>query len=158
MKKTKKSKSVGSRSSAKSNTGMALLFCFLLASIAVAYTLRQLALERRLIANTQLTDATSTRMVGTYQVTVPATSSPGRLITLTLSSDRSVELTQDFHNSEPPKVEKGSWSGDSNGTIIVTLGPKTYAFSYSPTATGALRLLNPDVEVWGAATLTLTRK
>lgn len=157
MKKPKKAKSA-SRRFFKTNSGIAFLICVLIASVAVAYTLRQMALERRLLRSTQLIDEPSTRLVGTYRVTVPASAEPGRLITLTLSPDRTAELTQDYRNSESPVVEKGSWSGDSNGTIIVTLGQKTYGFSYSPTGTGALRLLNPDVAVWGAATLTLTRQ
>ena len=156
MKKHKKLK-VKSLLHAKPRFGLAFLFCLLLASIAVAYTLRQLALERRL-ANTQIIDETATRLVGTYHVSVPASSPPGRKITLTLTSDRTAELILDLNNGDKPMIEKGSWSGDSNGTIIVTLGSKTYGFSYSPLGTGALRLLNPDVEVWGASTLTLNRQ
>lgn len=157
MKKTKKVSPKRNPSHPQSHTGMALLVCFLLASIAVAIAMRQLILERRFRAETQALLATTNPLVGTYRVTVPDSKSKGRLITLSLDDKRNAVLTQDYQNDKEPVVQSGSWSGDSNGTIIVTLGDKPYAFSFNPADSGSLRLLNPDVKVWGAATLTLIK-
>jgi hypothetical protein len=139
------------------HSGLALVMCFVLAGIAVALATRQLVLERRHNQQSVIIDETTTRLVGTYKVEIPRGKST-RTTSLALESNRTATLTQSDSGVSSPTITSGSWSGDSNGTIIVTLSDKTYAFSYTPTGTGALRLLNPDVKVWGAATLTLTRQ
>lgn len=155
MKKTIKSKRV--KEVAKNNhTGVALLLCFVIAGVAVAIALRQLALERRLITNTT-EDGSIVKVAGEYRVAISAGKLVSRVITLSLSSDRSVKLTVKTQGNDEVQELTGTWSGDSNGTIITSFKDKVYAFSYQPEGAGTLRLLNPDVELWGAATLTLTR-
>ncbi len=154
MKKTSKNKRA--KGSTKSNhTGMALLFCFLLASIAVAIALRQIALERRLSRELTQNPAAS-NMLGTYSVTVTAGRFSNKTITIDLNNDRTAKLTYNSQTEDSQVTEDGNWSGDSNGTIITNFKDKVYAFSYSPA--GTLRLLNPDLDLWGAATLTLTKE
>ncbi len=155
MKKSAKTKRT--KGSTKSNhTGVALLLCFLVASVAVAIALRQLALERRL--NQQNTETNSTTsVVGVYKVNIIAGKFANKTITLSLSKDRSAELSYELENPQKKVTLVGNWSGDSNGTVITNFEDAVYAFSYNPSGTGALKLLNPDVEFWGAATLTLTR-
>ena len=156
MKKSTKTKRV-SKSKNTSHTGMALLFCFLLASIAVAIALRQIALERRLRReNTQ--NSAASNMLGSYSVTVTAGRFSNKTIKIELNKDRTAKLTYNSQNETSQVTEDGNWSGDSNGTIITNFKDKVYAFSYSPDGKGSLRLLNPDLDLWGAATLTLTKE
>ena len=156
MKKSTKTKRV-SKSKTASHTGMALLFCFLLASIAVAIALRQIALERRLSREVTQNPAAS-NMLGSYSVTVTAGRFSNKTIKIELNKDRTAKLTYNSQNETSQVSEDGNWSGDSNGTIITNFKDKVYAFSYSPDGKGSLRLLNPDLDLWGAATLTLTKE
>lgn len=157
MKKSKKTSTSRRTESSRSHTGIALLFCFFIASVAVAIAMRQLILERSFREGNPSLKISTNPIVGIYRVTVPESNSPGQLISLELKDNRSAVLTQDHQDNQDPLVQNGSWSGDSNGTIIVTLGDKPYAFSFSPEDSGSLRLLNPDIKVWGAATLTLVK-
>ena len=136
---------------------MALLFCFLLASIAVAIALRQIVLERRLSREVSQNPAAS-NMLGSYSVTVTAGRFSNKTIKIELNKDRTSKLTYNSQTEDSQVSEDGNWSGDSNGTIITNFKDKVYAFSYSPAGTGTLRLLNPDLDLWGAATLTLTKE
>lgn len=158
MKKIKKIVSKRATKQPQSHTGIALLVCFFLASIAVAIAMRQLILERRFREQTTSLKKMTNPLVGVYKVTIPAGKSAGRVITLELDDKRNAVLTQDHRDDKQPIVQKGSWSGDSNGTVIVTFDNTAYAFSFNPAGSGSLRLLNPDVKVWGAATLTLNKE
>ena len=65
---------------------------------------------------------TAPSVVTTYQSdTLPAASSPGRVITLTLYDDGSLEMSTDFLNDEPPIVEVGTWEQGDDDTLTVTL-------------------------------------
>ncbi len=136
---------------------MALLFCFLLASVAVAIALRQIALEHRLRREVTQNPAAS-NMLGSYSVTVTAGRLTNKTIKIELNKDRTATLTYNSQTEDSQVIEYGNWSGDSNGTIITNFKDKVYAFSYSPDGKGTLRLLNPDLDLWGAATLTLTKE
>lgn len=141
----------------RNQTGMALLLCFVISGIAVAIALRQMALERRLKKDS-VEQSTINKVAGEYTVTTAVGKLSSRTINLSLSSDRKVKLISTMQGDDKARELIGSWSGDSNGTIITSFKDKVYAFSYTPDGSGTLRLLNPDVEIWGAATLTLTRK
>jgi heat shock protein HslJ/uncharacterized lipoprotein NlpE involved in copper resistance len=58
---------------------------------------------------------------GTYLASLPAASSPGRAITLTLANDGTVVMITDYQNDEAPTVELGSWVDNEDGTATVTL-------------------------------------
>ena len=139
------------------HTGLALLLCFLIAGVAVAIALRQITLERRLRKNI-VEQSSVSKVAGVYTVTTNVGKLTNRTITLTLSPDRNVKLVSKIQGEDKVQELSGSWSGDSNGTIIASFKDKVYAFSYTSEGKGTLRLLNPDVELWGAATLTLTRE
>lgn len=139
------------------HTGLALLLCFLIAGVAVAIALRQITLERRLRKNI-VEQSSVSKVAGVYTVTTNVGKLTNRTITLTLSPDRNVKLVSKIQGEDKVQELSGNWSGDSNGTIIASFKDKVYAFSYTSEDKGTLRLLNPDVELWGAATLTLTRE
>ncbi|MCE7898021.1 MAG: hypothetical protein DPW11_04535 [bacterium] len=156
MKKNTKTKRV--KKTVKSqHTGLALLLCFLVAGVAVAISLRQIALERRLTKNAVDLSSVS-KVAGVYTVTTNVGKLTNRTITMTFTPDRNVKLVSKIQGEDKVQELSGNWSGDSNGTIITSFKDRVYAFSYIPDGKGTLRLLNPDVELWGAATLTLTRE
>lgn len=147
---TKKSKNPKSRSTSH-NTGIALLFCFLVAAVAVSFSLRQLALERRHQSVTLSQEIAS--YVGLYTTTLAPNTPRAATLKLSLNSDNTAELVV----TSPPlesQSYRGSWSGDSNGTIIVALPNNTFAFTYNQ---DTLRLLNPDANLWQATTASLTK-
>lgn len=54
--------------------------------------------------------------------TIPAASSPGRQILLTVNADETAILSTDFLNDEDPIVEEGTWEADdATQTLTVTL-------------------------------------
>ena len=156
MKKTAKSKRI-KKSTSNHHTGLALLLCFVIAGVAVDIALRQMALERRLKKDI-VEQSSISKVAGAYSVTTNVSRLASKTITLTLNPNRTANMASKTTAEDRGMKLDGSWSGDSNGTIIVSFTDKVYAFSYAPEGTGALRLLNPDVELWGAATLTLTRQ
>lgn len=156
MKKIAKSKRA-KKNANNHHTGIALLLCFVIAGVAVAIALRQIALERRLRKDV-IEDSGVVKVAGVYSVTTSVGKQTSRTITLTLSPDRNVKLVSKQQGEENALEMSGNWSGDSNGTIIVSFKDKVFAFSYTSAGKETLRLLNPDVELWGAATLTLTRQ
>lgn len=135
-------------------SGIALLVCFVISSTAVALALHQIILERRL-KNELLSSNLVPKIVGNYSVSLFTTKTTESIIKLQLTADRKATLRYEL-DKESKELE-GSWSGDSNGTVIVSFQDKVFAFSYSPGSTPTLRLLNPDLEIWGARTLTLKR-
>jgi putative lipoprotein len=58
--------------------------------------------------------------VGVYTASVPAASSPGQAITLSLTAD-AAQLSVDYLNGEAPIVETGIWQDNGDGTATVTL-------------------------------------
>lgn len=76
-----------------------------------------------LVSQTPVSDGsgTSTEYTGVWSARLPAASSPGREIVLTLGEDGEATLSSDFLNGEPPIVEVGSWQLDEAGTATVTL-------------------------------------
>ncbi|TXH07411.1 MAG: hypothetical protein E6R05_00495 [Candidatus Moraniibacteriota bacterium] len=139
------------------HTGIALLCCFLIATLAVGIALRQIVLERKIKMESLERDIVS-QVAGEYSVTTNIGKLNSQNISLVLRSDRKAILISKLLSDEKSQELHGFWSGDSNSNIITSFKDKIFAFSYSSEGTGALRILNPDVELWGAATLTLTRK
>ncbi len=141
------------KKSSSSGTGVVLLICFAIASIGVAVAIRQLVLERRYFQSLAKSEVTSPKnpLVGVYTATLK-----NSVVTLDLNLDRSVTLTRDNVSDKLDTKESGSWSGDTNGTVIVSIGDKTtYAFT---SQSGVLTLLNPDVKTWGTAAITFIKK
>lgn len=56
----------------------------------------------------------------TYGATLPAASSPGREVTLTLNPDGLAEMTTDYLNGESPVVEAGIWRTSGGSVVRVT--------------------------------------
>jgi uncharacterized lipoprotein NlpE involved in copper resistance len=108
-------------------------------------------------------DASAVTAVAVYQSDVmPAASSPGRVITLTLNSDNTIVMTTDFMNDEPPIVQVGAWAEGDDGQFTVTLTgtpaetyaePEVIVFAQED---GQLVAVEYDPAVWGEEGLTLT--
>lgn len=58
---------------------------------------------------------------GTYSTTLPAASSPGRDVTLTLDPEGTASLSTNYLNDEPPIVEIGTWEANDDNTITLFL-------------------------------------
>jgi len=58
---------------------------------------------------------------GVYSATLPAASSPGRKVTLTLNKDQTAKMESDYMNGKPIIVEAGSWEFAPDKSIIVNL-------------------------------------
>ena len=58
---------------------------------------------------------------GTYFSTLPAASTPGRNIKLTLNKDQTAKMESDHMNGQPIIVEVGSWEFAPDKSIIVNL-------------------------------------
>jgi putative lipoprotein len=58
---------------------------------------------------------------GVYTATLPAASSPGRDITMSLNADGTVERSTDYLNGKAPIVETGTWQDNGDGTATVNL-------------------------------------
>jgi uncharacterized lipoprotein NlpE involved in copper resistance len=94
---------------------------------------------------------------------LPAASSPGRMITLTLDEDGSAEMSTDYMNDEAPIVEVGTWetnTADSSVTVTLTGRedseydePVVIVFSISET--GMLEAVEYDQDLYGTEGLTL---
>jgi heat shock protein HslJ len=65
--------------------------------------------------------ATSPPITGTYGAKLPAASSAGRIIHLTLSEDRHVEMSTDYLNGRPAVTETGTWESLKGGDISVVI-------------------------------------
>jgi uncharacterized lipoprotein NlpE involved in copper resistance len=69
--------------------------------------------------------ATAPSVIALFEsATLPAASSPGRIITLTLYDDETLTMSTDFLNDEAPIVEMGVWQEGDDGSITVTLTGK----------------------------------
>ncbi len=58
---------------------------------------------------------------GYYEASIPAASSPGRLVGLTLRPTNDAQMTTDYMNSTPEIVQMGNWSKADSGNILITL-------------------------------------
>jgi heat shock protein HslJ len=65
--------------------------------------------------------ATSPPITGTYGAKLPAASSPGRIIHLTLTDDKRVEMSTDYLNDRPAVTETGTWEVLKGGDIAVVI-------------------------------------
>jgi heat shock protein HslJ len=65
--------------------------------------------------------ATSPPITGTYGAQLPAASIPGRIIHLTLSDDKSAEMSTDYLNDRPAVTETGTWESLKGGDISVSI-------------------------------------
>ncbi len=103
-------------------------------------------------------------VIGTYGARMPAASSPGRAIHVTLSADRRVVMRADYLNDEPVVEATGTWAPGPTRTVVVTLtarGDQTYEKPHVLTFASerdALVAVDYDRRVWGAAGLTVHRQ
>ncbi len=58
---------------------------------------------------------------GYYEASLPAASSPGRLIGLKLRPTNDAQMTTDYMNYTPEIVQMGNWSTLDSGKILITL-------------------------------------
>jgi heat shock protein HslJ len=65
--------------------------------------------------------AGSPPITGTYGAKLPAASSPGRIIHLTLSDDKRVDMSTDYLNDQPVVTETGTWESLKGGEISVVI-------------------------------------
>lgn len=108
------------------------------------------------------TAAAAVTPVAVYQSDVlPAASSPGRLITLTLNSDNSLTMVADYLNGEAPITQAGAWAEGDDGRLTVTLTgapgetdakPEVIVFAQED---GQLVAVEYDLAMWGEEGLTL---
>lgn len=130
-----------SRVTNNSSSGTALLLCFAIASAGVSLAIRQIILEHRLVNSIQVNNAKDS-LSGSYTSDgLKLTLAPSRLATLTKGSTQL----------------EGSWSGDSNGTIIITLQNHPYAFTYN-SSDNSLRLVSAADTVWASNNITLSKQ
>jgi heat shock protein HslJ len=65
--------------------------------------------------------ATAPPITGTYGTKIPAASSPGRIIHLTLTDDKRVDMSTDYLNDQPAVTETGTWESLKGGEISVVI-------------------------------------
>lgn len=102
--------------------------------------------------------------VAMFQTEVmPAASSPGLQISLTLYDDSSAELVSDYMNDDAPFVDVGTWAEGDDGALILTLTGSADAPSDTPVEIvfdvqddGTLVAAEYPQEIFGEAGLTLT--
>jgi hypothetical protein len=112
----------------------------------------------------EMMDAMTTPAVVTvYQSdTMPAASSPGRVITLTLFDDGSITLDTDFLNDEPVIAEVGEWEENADGALTVSItGTADEAYDEPDVITfekegDQMVAVEYDESLWGSEGLTLT--
>ncbi|HXW00905.1 MAG TPA: copper resistance protein NlpE N-terminal domain-containing protein, partial [Anaerolineae bacterium] len=103
-------------------------------------------------------------LAGTYTANLPAASSPGRAITLTLSAD-TAQLSADYLNGEAPIVETGTWQDNSDGTATVMLTGRADGTVYEAPSIIKFKLENDtltaveyDQTLYGSEGLTLQKQ
>jgi hypothetical protein len=98
---------------------------------------------------------------GTYQASLPAASSPGLNITLTLNPDNSAEMISDYLNGQPALIEWGDWNA-SNGSLTVTFtsinGRPQHNQIIFERQDGALVARQYDPMLYGDTGLTLNKQ
>lgn len=102
---------------------------------------------------------------GVYTAKLPAASSPGRAITLTLNANSSAELSTDYLNGEAPIVENGAWQDNGDGTATVSLTGRPDGLLYEAPIvlkfklTGTtLTAVEYDQSLYGSEGLTLQKQ
>ena len=94
--------------------------------------------------------------------TLPAASSPGRIITLTLFEDGALTFDTDYLNDEPVIAEVGTWEEDADGGLTIRItgqGDESYAMPIVITFAqdgDQLVAVEYDESLWGSEGLTLT--
>jgi LysM repeat protein len=106
-----------------------------------------------------------TEFAGTYQALLPAASSPGRDMTLTLNADGSAERSTDYLNGEAPIVETGTWQPNGDGTATVSLTGRPGGVVYEAPDVMIFRLIDGqlvavvyDIQLYGSEGLQLARQ
>lgn len=107
----------------------------------------------------------ASKFVGSYGASLPAASSPGRDITLSLKLDNSAELSTDYLNGEVPIIETGSWQDNGDDTATLSLSGRADGVVYeAPTVIifqlsgSTLTAVEYDQSLFGSEGLTLTRQ
>ncbi|MFN8460057.1 MAG: copper resistance protein NlpE N-terminal domain-containing protein [Anaerolineae bacterium] len=107
----------------------------------------------------------ASKFVGVYGASLPAASSPGRQMTLTLNLDNSAQLSSDYLNGEAPIVEIGTWQDNGNNTATVSLSGRLDGVVYEAPVAITFRLEGStltateyDQTLYGSAGLTLQRQ
>ncbi|MCL4298272.1 MAG: copper resistance protein NlpE N-terminal domain-containing protein [Anaerolineae bacterium] len=105
------------------------------------------------------------KFVGTYQASLPAASSPGRQMSLTLRLDGTAELSTDYLNGEAPVVETGTWQDNNDGTATVSLTGQAGGVVYEAPVVitfqlrgNTLTAVAYDQTLYGSEGLTLERQ
>ncbi len=93
----------------------------LLSGIAILASCQNTPKKSAASDSTQMPEAVASPPVGYYEASLPAASSPGRLIGLTLKSTHDAEMTTDYMNSTPEVLQIGNWSAQEGGKYLVTL-------------------------------------
>ncbi len=93
---------------------------------------------------------------------LPAASSPGRLITLTLDPDATATLSSNYLNGEAPIVEVGTWATDESGALLVSLSGTAdvdydapVEFTFAQAEDGSLTATSWDESRYGSEGLAL---
>lgn len=96
---------------------------------------------------------------------LPAASTPGRIITLTLYTDETLTMSTDYLNDEAPIVEIGAWQKDDDGAITVFLVGRedlTYdepvVIVFEIDDEGKMIAVEYDESLFGTEGLTLTEQ
>jgi heat shock protein HslJ/uncharacterized lipoprotein NlpE involved in copper resistance len=105
------------------------------------------------------------KFVGTYQASLPAASSPGRDMSLSLKLDNAAELSADYRNGEAPIVETGTWQDNNDGTATVSLTGQAGGVVYEAPVVITFRLdgstltaVAYDQTLYGSEGITLERQ
>lgn len=111
------------------------------------------------------TEPTASTFVGVYTASLPAASSPGREMTLTLNADGSATRSTDYLNGEAPIEEIGTWQDNGDGTATVTLTGRPDGTTYeSPDVItfqltdNTLTAIDYDEKKYGSEGLTLQKQ
>ncbi|MBE7551397.1 MAG: copper resistance protein NlpE N-terminal domain-containing protein [Anaerolineales bacterium] len=105
------------------------------------------------------------KFVGVYRATLPAASSPGREMSLTLRLDGTAELSSDYLNGEAPIVETGTWQDNNDGAATVSLTGQAGGVVYEAPVVITFRLdgsiltaVAYDQTLYGSEGITLERQ
>lgn len=117
------------------------------------------------ITPAMMDELTTSAVRARYQSdTLPAASSPGRIITLTIFDDGTLTFDTDYLNDEPVVMQVGTWEENADGTLTITItgtADETYAEPDVITfATDGNQIVavEYDEAQWGSEGLTLTEQ
>ncbi len=71
--------------------------------------------------STQTSTSTPATPEGYYEADLPAASSPGRHIALSITTGGEVQMTTDYKNNTPEIVQMGNWVTLDSGRVLITL-------------------------------------